>query len=1232
VLVPGVQEIIDDTGADAEVIGTVRRHDDGLARTMSTLAHAYVHGADLTWDAAFPDARRVDLPTYAFQHRRFWRADTRGARPRVGTHPFLAEADQLADGTQVFTGSLSVDETPWLAEHCVVGVPIVPGALFVELALHAASRTGYVQVDELMLEQPLRVPDTGRLAVQVLVGEPGQDGARDLRIYARAGDDEEWTRYVSGTLALTEAASTTAPQPWPPEKGQPLDLTDLRARFAAHGYWHGPDYHGLRTAWRHGQEILSEVWLPDSVRDEAVGFNVHPLLLDASMHANDLTAPDDQPTLLPFCWTKVRLHTRGATGARVRSLVDGHSTSFALTGEDGGPILTVDSVALRPLRWEWLAALPRGGLRDCLYSLAWKPSDSQETTGSCAVLGDDPLALASATGFPAYLDLPTLRAAIASGAPVPDVVLTGVSTEPDQPSVTSRVLDLAQRWLGAAELSGTALAVVTRGAVRLGPREPADFDAAALWGLIRSAQLEHPGRFALADIDRDPASVAVLHSAVSRPEPRVAIREGTVLLPQLRRAGPGEALTPPPSPHWRLDTTAPGTLDGLTLLAEPSPEEALPPGRVRVAVRAAGLNFRDVQLALGMHPGEARMGSEAAGVITDVGPDVTGVAVGDRVLGLFDGGAFGPVADTDQRVLARIPADWSFATAASVPVAFLTAWYALVDLAGIKPGDRVLIHAAAGGVGMASVQIARHLGAKVYATASFGKHESLRDLGCADIADSRTLEFAERFSDAGIDIVLNSLTGKFIDASLRLLRPGGRMVELGKTDRRDADQVAVDYPGVRYLAFDLAGAGPDRTGEMLGELLPLLSDGTLHPLPISAWHVQQAPAAMRWMSLAKHVGKIVLTMPRRPAPDDTILITGGTGTLGGHLARHLARQGHTRLLLLSRRGPAAPGAAELVAGLAALGAEATVVACDVGERQEIAEIIDAIPPQHPLTAVIHAAGVLDDGAFTALTPDRLNQVLRPKADAALTLHELTRPADLAWFVLFSSAAGVFGSPGQANYSAASTVLDALAAHRRTAGLPGQSVGWGFWADRSAMTGKLSDADLARSRRAGLYPMSTEDGLALFDLATESAEAFLVAARLTPEMSSDVQARRAPLGTPPGRLPDQGTGPPTLMPGALLALVRVETAVVLGHDDPAAIAPDAPFTQVGIDSLTAVELRNRIAARTGLRLPGSLVFDHPTPLAVRDHLLAELAPAPVEAEPIDRLDTEELIAMALGDPS
>ncbi|HWX43943.1 MAG TPA: amino acid adenylation domain-containing protein [Solirubrobacteraceae bacterium] len=815
------------------------------------------------------------------------------------------------------------------------------------------------------------------------------------------------------------------------------------------------------------------------------------------------------------------------------------------------------------------------------------------------------------------------------------------------------VLGLLQGWLGDERLAGARLVVVTRGAVAVEAGEaPRDLVGGGVWGLVRSAQAEHPGRFVLVDVDGEEASWEALLGALasggrSAIDQQLAVRKGELFAPRLERVGArGELLLPGGDAAWRLDAGGSGRLEDLSVVSCPAAGEPLGVGQVRVEVRAAGLNFRDVLVALGVYPDAVTIGGEGAGVVREVGPGVEGLAVGDRVMGLLDG-AFGSLALADQRLLVRVPEGWSFVRAAGVPIVFLTAYYALVDLGGVRAEERLLVHAAAGGVGMAAVQLARHLGMEVFGTASPGKWGVLEGLGLdgGHLASSRSLGFEEVFLRAtggrGVDVVLNSLTGEFVDVSLGLLGAGGRFLEMGKTDVRDPAVLAAGRPGVVYRAFDLMEAGPERIQEMLVELLGLFERGALEPLPTSGWDAPRAVEAFRFMSQGRHVGKNVLRMPSSAIDRTgtggrgTVLVTGGTGGLGGLLARHLVvEHGVRHLLLVSRGGPQAQGAGELAQELADLGAEAVTATCDVADREQLRVLLEGIPADRPLRAVVHAAGVLDDGVIETLTGERLDGVLAPKVDGAWHLHELTAHMDLEAFVLFSSVAGTFGTAGQGNYASANAFLDALAELRQAQGLPAVSMAWGPWEQAGGMADRLASAQAARIARTGVQAFSPSRGLELFDVALTAGRARVLPVALDMALLRSraraeelptllrglvrAPARRAGAARVGGSLAHRVAGTSEAeRERVVLEFVRGQVAAVLGHASVEAVPPGRPFGELGFDSLAGVELRSRLSAECGLRLAATLTFDYPTPAELSGFLLAELLDAPTSTPAVVR---------------
>ncbi|WP_425579523.1 SDR family NAD(P)-dependent oxidoreductase, partial [Streptomyces coacervatus] len=1263
------------TGEDHAFVPVLRQGRAEAESLTAALGVAQVRGVAVDWTAYFSGtgAERVDLPTYAFQRQRFWLeapvgwvGDVVSAGLEAAGHPLLGAAVALADSDGLlFTGRLSLETQPWLADHTVMGAVLLPGTAFVELAIRAGDQVGCDRLDELTLEAPLVLPERGGVQLQLVVGAPDDDGRRSVDLYARPQDapaDQPWTRHATGLLAVSGVRRSSVDlSAWPPADAEAVDVTGLYEHLAAGGFGYGPVFQGLRAAWRRGDEVFAEVRLPEDRQSDAGLFGLHPALLDAALHATFVQDGGDGQGRLPFSWRDVSLHAVGAGALRVRLAPAGaDAVTLELADLNGEPVASVAGLTLRPVSADQLAGA-RSGHHESLFRLDWAtvpvPETAPEATEHCAVLGDSALPLP----YAAYPDLTALRAAADAGTAVPEYVLVPMGGSADDDTAraarrtTHEALSLVQAWLDDERFASSRLVFVTHGAVATqsdaGVRDMAH---APVWGLVRSAQSENPDRFVLADLDTEAGSYEALPGALASGEPQFAVRRGTVHAPRLGRVASGGNLVPPAGESaWRMDIRDKGTLENLTFVPCPEASEPLRPGEVRVAVRAAGLNFRDVLNALGMYPGDAGlMGSEGSGVVVETGPGVTDLAPGDRVMGMLPGG-FGPLVVADRRMIAPMPEGWTFAEAAAVPIVFMTAYYALRDLAGLQPGESLLVHAAAGGVGMAAVQLARHWGVEVYATASEGKWETLRGLGLTEdrIASSRTLDFEETFREAtdgrGVDVVLDSLAREFVDASLRLLPRGGRFVEMGKTDVRTPEEVAAAHPGVSYQAFDLVEAGLDRIQEMLTELLELFAAGALTPPPITAWDLRRAPDAFRHLSQARHVGKVVLTVPAEWDPDGTVLITGGTGTLGGLVARHaVTARGARHLLLTSRRGMDAPGAAELAAELSELGAEVTVAACDAADRDALAALLAGIPAAHPLTAVVHTAGVLDDGVVGSLTPERLDRVLRPKVDAAVNLHELTRELEPADFVLFSSAAGTFGGAGQANYAAANVFLDALAQHRQARGLPATSLAWGLWAESSGMTGELDETDKSRMTRSGVLGLANDEGLALLDAAHRAGDALLVPMRLDLAPLRHADASSVPallrgLVRGPARRAVEAGGttagsslkdrllrlPEAEREQTLLDLVRSQVAAVLGHASPEAVEPTRAFKDLGFDSLTGVEFRNRLGAAAGLRLPATLVFDYPTPTALAAWLRGEL----LGAEAVSALPTRAATAVAQDDP-
>ncbi|MGA9875080.1 MAG: SDR family NAD(P)-dependent oxidoreductase [Solirubrobacteraceae bacterium] len=998
----GTRGADEEGGPVARTVSALRGSRPEAHALLAALAELWVHGIPVNWGKAFDDlgARRVHLPTYAFQRQRHWLdghdpafGDLSSSARNASRHPILDGSLPLADGRGwLFTGRLGTDSQPWLNDHVVFGEVLVPGTTFVDLALSIAEEVGCDLLQELVMEVPLLLSKGEQMRLQVSVAEADDAGRRAIELYSAPRElpggatqsPDEWTRHASGTLALADRTATgtngdgshatVLAGTWPPAGAEPVSIEPLYEHMAALGIEYGPALLGVRAIWRRGEELFTEVRLPEHERDRAGRFHIHPALLDAALQGSMVHAQSLEQLPIPFAWNGVSVQGAGAPSLRVHILpTSSGGISLTLVDESGAPVASVASLVSRIVTAEQLGRASERR-RTPLLSVDWVTVTGEREPSSLrgALIGDATARLMARVlddhvSLDSYEDLPSLREAVRSGAPVPEIVVFACidnhagqdklgSLSLDQVSNCTHVaLELTQEWLADSSLADSQLIFVTRNAVAVRPGESVDGLAqSTVWGLVRSAQTENPRRLLLVDLDEDQSSWDLLSRTLGSvsmlDEPQLAIRQGSLLTPR------------------------------------------------------------------------------------------------------------------------------------------------------IKPIEREEVAA----------------------------------------ADST---------------------------------PAGKRV------------------------------------------------GAIAPAPFD--------------------------------PRGTVLLTGGTGGLGKLVARHLVAHYEVRhLLLTSRRGADAEGAAELAGEIESMGAQVSIVACDVAKRDQVEALLSNVAEEHPLCAVIHLAGILDDGVVGALTPERVDSVLAPKVSGAWHLHSLTEHLDLSAFVLFSSVAGVLGGMGQANYAAANAFLDALAAYRRARGRAAVSLAWGPWETPGGMAQQLGEIDSARMTRAGLNSLSDSESLELFDLAHRRSEPLLVALSLNRSaLASQAQAGPLPsmlrgmarAGTRRAGRAEQGAlarrlagAPAHEHEHILLQAVRSHVAGALGFTSAEAIDAAQAFKDLGFDSLAAIELRNRLNEATGMSLPATLIFDHPTPGALAVYLLERVAPDGERAAAVAfdaELDSlERLLATAVSQGS
>ncbi|MBW4633665.1 MAG: type I polyketide synthase [Iphinoe sp. HA4291-MV1] len=813
------------------------------------------------------------------------------------------------------------------------------------------------------------------------------------------------------------------------------------------------------------------------------------------------------------------------------------------------------------------------------------------------------------------------------------------------------VLHLVQS-LHIAQLSGLQhFWLVTKGAQLVGSASlPVQVQQSPLWGLGKVITLEHPDLHCMC-LDLDPVtddiSALVEELSSGDRENQIAYRQGLRYVARLERYQSSETVQQGQVQigvePFELKISEYGILDNLTLvpLTRRKPE----PGEVEIQVRETGLNFRDVLNALGMlkehieqlgikSTDDLPFGGECAGKIVAIGEGVTNFKVGDEVIAANAIGSFNSFVVVNANLVAHKPQGLSFEAAATIPVAFTTAHYGLQCLAKIKPGDRVLIHAAAGGVGQAAVQIAQTAGAQVFATASPSKWNFLKSMGVEYVMNSRTLDFAEEImaitQGQGVDIVLNSLSGEFISKSFEVLGRGGRFVEIGKIGIWEHEQVQATRPDVSYFPFELLNISmnePKAIASILQDLMQEFQDGKLKPLPHKVFPIEEVVNAFRYMAQAKHIGKVVVSQPKIAAnaknleelvrEDGSYLITGGLGALGLKVAHWLVEQGARYLILAGRRG-ADDRTVAAIQQLEQMGTRVLVASVDIAKQEDVAQLLHKVQAtMPPLRGIIHAAGILDDGVLLQQNWERFVKVMAPKVQGTWHLHELTKELPLDFFVCFSSVAALFGSLGQGNYAAANTFMDVLMQHRRTMGLPGLSINWGPWSE-AGMSAALKDRDRDRLSALGLGTISSGEGLQLLGLLEHSlAQVGVISinwSKFIGQFAQDTVSTFLegfatgiePTSKEKSQFLQQLEAAPLEVRHTLLAThIRSQIAKVLALSSPEQIEPRQRLFDLGIDSLMAVELKNWLEASLRCSLRSTLIFDYPTVEALVNYLATEI---------------------------
>ncbi|MFB7497256.1 SDR family NAD(P)-dependent oxidoreductase [Streptomyces sp. NPDC056161] len=1082
-------------------------------------------------------------------------------------HSLLGTHTVLDDGAHRWEGPLDLARNAYLLDHQVQGLVILPGTAYLELAVAAAAQAIGVDVvvEDVRYDKALFLTAEAPPLLRVTLRPAGPGWAFDVA----TADGTEWTRHAHGRVEEAPAGTRMLEVPDDPPaqiaERVPEHLTgaEFYRRFAARGNdWHGV-FQGVGQVWRGDDEALAEIVVPDRLCGHA-GHHVHPAVLDACGQVLAATLPDSavpgeqHAFVLGSIDAFRRYGPLPPTGTLYSHVVRHDLTAESFSGDvvvrdERGTLLA----EFRGLRIRWLVRREEtGALTDWLYQPRWIPTAApgappETAAGAWLVLEDEDYGprLAPAHGA---------RIAVRPGdryergddgtyridpSRLDDYARLLYEVGRDHPEGVAAVVHLwslrAPRPVGEVPLGlGSALlldqalsmarwdgplprlALVTRGAETVTDADGApDPEQYAVWGYGRTAASElSVVRHVLIDLDtahgaEQTEALAQEIAAADGAEDQIALRAGTRYVLRLRRtspaSGPDDVTGTEPARECR---TVP--VRAVTAARPPAADE------VQLAAAYGGVGLRDVLQAAGARPDgedDGLLGWETAGVVTAVGTDVRGLAVGDRVVAVARPGPATRVL-ADRRLTHRLPDGLSLAEAATVPIAYLTAWYGLMELAALREGEKVLIHSATGGVGLAAIQVARRRGAEIHATAGSEQHRALlRAMGVTHVADSRG-DFAgpllAETRGTGMDVILNSLTGTAVDQNLGMLAPYGRYVELAEQDPVDGHPAG---PGGlprngSFHVLDIAALcreQPDRAGALLGRLLRLIAVGELAPLPAEVYPLDAVGPAFDDMIGARHVGKVLIDLrtapvapptpppmpppmpaptgpaPTRMRPDATYLVTGGAGGIGSELARWLVARGARHLLLTGRSvpGTASPSGGDIAAlseELRGQGAEVQYAPVDVADERSMRRLVEnrRAAGRPAVRGVFHTAGVFMYKPIGDTTLRDVEAVLRPKLEGGRVLDRLFED-DLDHFVLFSSGNALLASPHVAAAAAANAGLDAIARGRRSRGRQALAVNWGFWTDRgmAARAGTELGRDLIPR---GMTGFTSAAGFAVLD--------------------------------------------------------------------------------------------------------------------------------------------------------
>lgn len=1155
-LLQAIGENAESLQVEVQTAGSIEREKDALYGLIYQVSKYFVNGGRISWKKFYDlNFSKVQLPAYPWQRVRYWVDENVSGNKRLSSvkkdgsaaHPLLMQLLEMPEGSDIHVWETEIDlkEYAYLKDHKIQDTVIFPGAGYIEMiwaAVHDLFGEGGHLIQDVSLKNALPLQDDKPALVQVILTREIADTYKIVIYSAKDADDESsWTEHAEATIHVNATQGRLLPNSLPVEivertiQDKVISKDEHYQQTTSIALPYGPAFQTVSQLRTGENFILAEIEAGSSIANSIKKYFIHPAILDGFIqtYLSAVYSDADKGTFVPVSVGKILLHHYGkdiSSGTIVVKLTSDHYDKLignavvydaqgkallemrdfelarleqSVTEEESQEQIlfeTIDVATELPSRADKKVVLFAADDLPEEFILEIQPEYIVRKGNFYARNGKEFVIEASA--YEHYLQLfRTIKSEVDTVVHTWNIDEKSVAGLEPQENTTLSVVRIIQA--ASHTETGARLWLLTD----LTEQFPAQSTAIGLLNVVRN---EHP--------ELQASSVQVAGNAYSQavdiflsdteenawkiqPNSVTVERLSPLTVDEQTEAEPKKVLVE--DQPFEVVTKEPGILSNLTI--QKKHLSPLAKHEVRVEVKAIGINFMNLMSALGIYPGKengfATLGIECAGVVDAVGEEVTHLQPGDRVFGM----AYHTMAShihVDASLMQIIPEHLSFEEAATIPVVYLTVYYGLIELANLQRGERVLIHSATGGVGLAAIQVAQCVGAEIYATAgSKEKRDLLKSMGIEHVYDSRSLDFADRImqdtSDEGVDVVLNSLTGSAMVKSLELLRSFGRFVEIGKKDVYDNSRIGLEVfsKGLSYFMIDfekMIFEKPRLVGGILGEMLEYFESGDFTPLQSKIFHVSEAKEAFEYMTTGKHIGKIVIKIDAENVwvedtgnptfeAEATYLITGGYGGLGLTFAQHLIDNGARRLILTGRTGHSDNPVIEEWRNA---GVEIVIERADVSEREDIERVLSIHHSNdEPLKGIFHLAGILDDASVLNLDEDAYYRVLSPKVLGAYNLHITSQAYELDHFVLFSSSTILFGSPGQAAYVAANRYMDALVEYRQRLGLSGTSIQWGTVSDVGLAASAENRSE--RLKEEGVAPLTPEECTQLYDVIAQS---------------------------------------------------------------------------------------------------------------------------------------------------